>query len=92
MEHQDPLSIDGLSEMFHKAECNTVAYSDLRNRAGWVWDEAKECSMKDGQISTKCWPFIPGKISGIQISSFGFGKNRRLVKVGFAWIESTLYS
>jgi hypothetical protein len=50
MEHQDPLGIGGLSEMLHKTECNTVAYSDLRNRAGRVWDEANECSIKDGHI------------------------------------------
>ena len=42
----------------HEAMCDTVAYSDLRIRAGRVWNEASEYSMKDGQISTKFQPIF----------------------------------
>jgi hypothetical protein len=75
MGYHDPLSKDGLSEMLHEVVCNTVAYSDLRNRAGRRGTKQTSAPMKDCQISSKAGQFLPGQISEIQISSLGFGKN-----------------
>jgi hypothetical protein len=41
-----------------------------------AWGDANEFTTKGGPISTKAGQFLPGKFSGIQISTSTSGKNR----------------